>query len=169
FFQAEDGIRDDLVTGVQTCALPISAESAGLSRKRFRRVYSASLVDLDRDGDLDLILVSDFCGVDAFENNGKGQFTDATDKWFDETRGFGMAHALTDFNADGNTDFLMIGMNSPTVDRLTSMQAERPYDSDDTGMSQRVTYGNRLYFGRPDGTWKQNPLSAAVARTGWSW
>ena len=24
FFQAEDGIRDRLVTGVQTCALPIS-------------------------------------------------------------------------------------------------------------------------------------------------
>src|SRR5258708_38000665 len=27
FFQAEDGIRDDLVTGVQTCALPISVRS----------------------------------------------------------------------------------------------------------------------------------------------
>src|SRR5207244_6968330 len=27
FFQAEDGIRDDLVTGVQTCALPISGET----------------------------------------------------------------------------------------------------------------------------------------------
>src|SRR5207244_8336108 len=27
FFQAEDGIRDDLVTGVQTCALPISLRS----------------------------------------------------------------------------------------------------------------------------------------------
>src|SRR2546425_1499495 len=26
FFQAEDGIRDKLVTGVQTCALPISAQ-----------------------------------------------------------------------------------------------------------------------------------------------
>src|SRR5258708_26385309 len=26
FFQAEDGIRDDLVTGVQTCALPIFAD-----------------------------------------------------------------------------------------------------------------------------------------------
>src|SRR5205823_7483473 len=26
FFQAEDGIRDKLVTGVQTCALPISRE-----------------------------------------------------------------------------------------------------------------------------------------------
>src|SRR2546425_13095629 len=27
FFQAEDGIRDKLVTGVQTCALPISLDS----------------------------------------------------------------------------------------------------------------------------------------------
>src|SRR6267143_3285806 len=26
FFQAEDGIRDGTVTGVQTCALPISAD-----------------------------------------------------------------------------------------------------------------------------------------------
>src|SRR6266536_3806940 len=29
FFQAEDGIRDPLVTGVQTCALPILHETAG--------------------------------------------------------------------------------------------------------------------------------------------
>src|SRR5947208_10638901 len=32
FFQAEDGIRDDLVTGVQTCALPIFAEGTVGSR-----------------------------------------------------------------------------------------------------------------------------------------
>src|SRR5207244_5508784 len=29
FFQAEDGIRYDLVTGVQTCALPISSSEKG--------------------------------------------------------------------------------------------------------------------------------------------
>src|SRR2546430_12542135 len=29
FFQAEDGIRDLTVTGVQTCALPISSTGAG--------------------------------------------------------------------------------------------------------------------------------------------
>src|SRR5947208_3784043 len=35
FFQAEDGIRDDLVTGVQTCALPISGEyRAGPTMRR---------------------------------------------------------------------------------------------------------------------------------------
>src|SRR5207247_6484605 len=30
--QAEDGIRDPLVTGVQTCALPISTRSSGTDR-----------------------------------------------------------------------------------------------------------------------------------------
>src|SRR5207244_10057453 len=45
FFQAEDGIRDDLVTGVQTCALPIFGsrevgqnKAAGL-RERLERTY----------------------------------------------------------------------------------------------------------------------------------
>src|SRR5215204_3912154 len=30
FFQAEDGIRDHCVTGVQTCALPISTMAGGM-------------------------------------------------------------------------------------------------------------------------------------------
>src|SRR5258708_22943259 len=41
FFQAEDGIRDDLVTGVQTCALPIShcdAPSGFVIRKTTARM-----------------------------------------------------------------------------------------------------------------------------------
>src|SRR5256885_11220705 len=43
FFQAEDGIRDYKVTGVQTCALPISM--MGLSRdpsssSRFRQAWN---------------------------------------------------------------------------------------------------------------------------------
>src|SRR5207244_6152036 len=37
FFQAEDGIRDDLVTGVQTCALPIYGAVAVLHHARARR------------------------------------------------------------------------------------------------------------------------------------
>src|SRR5438034_6385323 len=32
FFQAEDGIRDHCVTGVQTCALPIFVEEAQFDR-----------------------------------------------------------------------------------------------------------------------------------------
>src|SRR2546425_4373717 len=69
FFQAEDGIRDKLVTGVQTCALPIcflvvhfdEAEDVGLTeagmhlvdpRDRLQGlddVLSLSRFDLDQD------------------------------------------------------------------------------------------------------------------------
>src|SRR5579859_7841529 len=37
FFQAEDGIRDLTVTGVQTCALPICRERSRLRRERAGR------------------------------------------------------------------------------------------------------------------------------------
>src|SRR6266568_9690028 len=43
FFQAEDGIRDGTVTGVQTCALPISGGCANAARARpARRISSAA-------------------------------------------------------------------------------------------------------------------------------
>src|SRR5258708_32542254 len=61
FFQAEDGIRDDLVTGVQTCALPIyigeffrgsndfvdSMRISGVSRdsQAFQGIYSLEPVE----------------------------------------------------------------------------------------------------------------------------
>src|SRR5258708_19641249 len=48
FFQAEDGIRDDLATGVQTCALPICTEPgepAGARRNGFGRWMPNRLSD----------------------------------------------------------------------------------------------------------------------------
>src|SRR5690606_39772049 len=43
FFQAEDGIRDFHVTGVQTCALPIS-EAAELQQASFRLHLEAARI-----------------------------------------------------------------------------------------------------------------------------
>src|SRR5206468_6949654 len=40
FFQAEDGIRDLIVTGVQTCALPISASASQVVSARPSLVQS---------------------------------------------------------------------------------------------------------------------------------
>src|SRR6266481_7275237 len=44
FFQAEDGIRDGTVTGVQTCALPISAGLA--QRQAMHRALAEVLADV---------------------------------------------------------------------------------------------------------------------------
>src|SRR2546421_8144453 len=48
FFQAEDGIRDLIVTGVQTCALPISATTPHNSRPSRNLSYSAYYSSADR-------------------------------------------------------------------------------------------------------------------------
>src|SRR3990170_5536629 len=58
FFQAEDGIRDDLVTGVQTCALPICRRGGrvdgrhhvGLRDRQARRVEEAIRSEERRGG-----------------------------------------------------------------------------------------------------------------------
>src|SRR5690349_24735585 len=46
FFQAEDGIRDLYVTGVQTCALPISARPGDLPRRTRWRAHGAQRIGL---------------------------------------------------------------------------------------------------------------------------
>src|SRR5574344_2206360 len=42
FFQAADGIRDDLVTGVQTCALPISYKAVNDNISLLQNIFEQS-------------------------------------------------------------------------------------------------------------------------------
>src|SRR5258708_18578936 len=50
FFQAEDGIRDDLVTGVQTCALPIfERELIAFCRAQIAHYKCPRTIDFARD------------------------------------------------------------------------------------------------------------------------
>src|SRR2546430_5650471 len=48
FFQAEDGIRDLTVTGVQTCALPIFLDGHGISKHKCFGAMSAGANAVDR-------------------------------------------------------------------------------------------------------------------------
>ncbi|HXT39260.1 MAG TPA: CRTAC1 family protein [Candidatus Angelobacter sp.] len=142
---------------------------AGLEKKRWRRVYSGSFADLDGDGKLDLVVVSDFAGVDLYRNDGQGRFSDVSGEWVAEPHAFGMAHALADFNGDGRLDLLMIGMNSPAADRLVHLGLSRPGFEKDDEERARMTYGNRLYLARPNGGYDPAPFNDSIARSGWSW
>src|SRR2546428_7706019 len=54
FFQAEDGIRDLIVTGVQTCALPIFAQLVGAARVVEDPLGSRRLPGIDVGHDADV-------------------------------------------------------------------------------------------------------------------
>ncbi|PYL00501.1 MAG: hypothetical protein DME19_04875 [Verrucomicrobia bacterium] len=169
FYDANDGHSANLLLNDGHGHFTEATEAAGLGPKRGRRIYSASFVDLDHDDNLDLLVVSDFAGVDVYRNDGHGHFTDVTGEWVAETHAFGMGHALADFNADGRLDVLMIGMNSPTADRLEHLNLWRPDRAEDHAMRSRMTFGNRLYLARTNSGFEQTPLSESIARSGWSW
>jgi enediyne biosynthesis protein E4 len=146
-----------------------ATEAAGLGAKRWRRSYSGSLVDLRGNSVLDLLVVSDFAGVDLYANDGHGRFEDVTHRWIAEHRSFGMGHALADFNRNGHLDFLVLGMHCPAAQRLEHMNLNRPGLGDHGGIRAAMIEGNRLYMGRGDGRFEQTSLNESIARTGWSW
>src|SRR5206468_5052323 len=67
FFQAEDGIRDLIVTGVQTCTLPISADLAvRVHQHESRRVFQAAIHSVQLEcGQAEFVEARDLAGQEC--------------------------------------------------------------------------------------------------------
>ena len=168
YYDASDGHPAYLLLNDGAGNFSDVTEVAGLSGKRHRRTYSSSLVDLDEDGHLDLLVVSDFAGIDLYLGDGKGRFRDATGELVEEHHSFGMAHSFADFDGDAKLDFYIIGMSSTTANRLESMGLERSDFPEHNRMRKLMAYGNRMYLRRGE-RYEEPPFRDQVARTGWSW
>lgn len=144
-------------------------EASGISEKRHRRTFSSSFFDYDSDEDLDLLVVSDFAGVDLYENDGSGSFVDITDDSFYNRHLFGMAHSIEDYNHDGILDVYAIGMSSTTARRLDNMNAGPANFPGHNQMRSSMGYGNRLYLGASEGGFTEPSNADELARSGWSW
>ncbi len=169
YYDANDGHPSYLLLNDGRGHFTDATEARGLGQKRWRRSYSASWVDLNADGHLDLLVVSDFAGVDVYANNGQGRFSDRTASWLPERHLFGMAHTFADFNRDGRLDFLVMGMHCPTAQRLNQLGLRRPDRPDYETMRLCMNQGNRLFLGQPEGRFQASTLGASISRSGWSW
>jgi hypothetical protein len=168
YYDANDGHPAYLLLNDGAGRFTPATEAAGLAAKRFRRTYASSFVDLDDDADLDLLVVSDFAGVDLYHNDGKGRFVDANDSIRSDRHLFGMSASFADYDLDGRLDFFVAGMGSTTARRLEALGLSRPDPTDAQDMRMRMAYGNRMYLAS-DAGWREPGFAADVARTGWTW
>jgi enediyne biosynthesis protein E4 len=169
YYDANDGYPSYLYLNDGRGNLRDVTFEAGLAGKRLRRVYGASFVDLNTDGALDLVVTSDFAGVDVYQNDGHGKFTDVTKSSLDQPHAFGMGHAFGDFNNDGRLDLYVTGMQSPTAERLERIGVNRPSSRMDATMRGRMISGSRLYSQLEGGRFAAGAAADSVARSGWSW
>jgi hypothetical protein len=169
FWNANDGFGNTLLLNDGKGNFTDATVERGLKEKRHRRTYSSSFVDLDQDLDLDLVVISDFYGLDVFLNDGSGHFTDATKELVKKPHSFGMSHTMADYNRDGVTDLFMLGMGSTTARRLEKMKAHPDILTGAKTMRSIMGYGNRFYLGGEKGTLNEPDFIKQVARSGWAW
>src|SRR5690625_6729717 len=84
FFQAEDGIRDGHVTGVQTCALPICTEQESVDLPAGTTV--AGLLELlaGRHRDLEPVLARSSYLLDEIAEIGRASCRERMETWVGE-------------------------------------------------------------------------------------
>ncbi len=139
---------------------------AGLAAKRGRRVTASALVDLDGDFDNDLVMASEYAGLDIFYNNGQGVFSDASPSLAANRHAFGQGLALADFNGDGRTDVFLAGRSSTATRRLQAMGLGHADFLEHNRHRAGMSAGNKLLLN--DGRFLNPATPPALARTGWS-
>jgi len=169
YYDANDGYPDYLLRNDGNNIFIDITDQSGLAKKRDRRTFSASLVDLNFDTHPDLVVVADFSGLDFYINDGKGNFTDKTADFGDEKYAFGMSHTFGDWDGDGIQDLCLVGMSSTTARRLDGLGITKPGYEKYSLMRAPMTYGNRLYTRDSKGNFTQPKFTASAARSGWSW
>ena len=143
-------------------------ETATPGLRKLRRTSSTSWVDLDGDGDLDLLNVADFGGLDHYANDGQGKFTDLNGTLGAARYGFGQGHAVGDFNGDGRPDVFMAGVDSTAARRLSQMKLGHKSLPEFLSRRAMMAGGNRLFLGSAKGLVFKQSKTGMLERTGWA-
>jgi len=119
----------------------------------FDTSFVPSLSDIDNDGDIDLLLVSDFGNTKVLRNDGDKFTRTNVDNIHDQ---FGMGSAVGDIDNDGDMDWY-----------VTSIY-KKDNNSQAVNLSANFN-GNRLYINDGEGNFKNTGLATKVDNGGWAW
>ena len=114
---------------------------------------TASFADVDNDGDPDLYVTSVKTGNALFENDGKGRFTDVTQRSGLAYTGHSSGAVFFDYDGDGNLDLYVTNVGVYTSDEKTASGFYLSLDQAFEGhiFPERNEF-SKLYRGKGDGT-----------------
>jgi len=144
---------------------------AGLVNSAFG--LSATPVDIDRDGWLDIYVANDFIEPDnIYMNNRDGTFTDHFFEYFRHACQSSMGSDVADINNDGLDDVIVVDMKPGDHKRYKELNNVMQYDR--YNMLVQYGYGrqpgrNMLQLNCGNNTFIEIGQFAGVAATDWSW
>ena len=139
---------------------------ANLGARRSRRTTSSAFLDFDGDGDDDLLVTSDYAGVELHENDGRGVFRDITESTFGEWRLLGLSSAVGHFDAHEGIDVFAGGRWSVAMQRIDGLGLERIDFPDFRPVAVQMASGNQLFLSQRD--YEAGPFNREAKNTGWT-
>lgn len=167
YYDSNDGLSSYLLLNQGKQKFKETISKSGLASKSRRRNRSSSIVDLDQDGSMDLVLTSNFGGVDVFSGSGAGLLDDQSSDWLDETEMLGSSHLIADFNRDGRLDLFALGRTSEFARRLDTSGISREGFEESEAKRSTMAAGSRLWLGGESGKFDRFADTGLFAQGGW--
>lgn len=161
--EAMNGAQDRLLLGAGDLTFQDVTVDAGLEDHDW--TVAALAVDLEEDGDVDLIALNHFGPTRAWRNDGRARFTPAPEALEGLQTRLAFGGVVEDLDGDGALDLYLTGATSGTGRRMV----ERAQAVGAAGLSSLsdLAGGNRLLLGGQGGFRDVGGRGSGAA--GWSW
>jgi hypothetical protein len=129
--------------------------------------FLSAFHDLDSDGHLDLLVISDFNTSRVFLNNGDGTFRDGSDTFPITDDESGMGLAIGDMTADGTPEIFVVGASqfpAPVGEDRDCTEVDPTYRA----YGRDGSTGNGL-FSLDNGAVRELTDTFGVRHSGWGW
>lgn len=120
--------------------------AAGLDTPSNQYGYSGRFADMDKDGDMDLLVTNDHRNSQYYQNNGDGTFSEVSVKMGTGTGLFEMGSTVADYNNDGWLDWFVTSIHDELGNRLYRNEMGR--NIEDVYFTEQSSAGvNQGYWG----------------------
>jgi len=168
YYDSNNGLSSYLLVNRGRLRFREMSKETGLSEKLNRRNRVASIADLNGDGRQELLMISNFAGVDLYSSTESELLEDVTKDWLESPQMFGSTQLIADFDRDGILDIFAGGAASEVGRRMSAMGSSREGFSEIEAMLPIVARGSRLWRGGENG-FSLYDDKGVFARAGWVW